>query len=178
MNPSNNTDDIESKEIHSKCALCGKSASGQGESTRIQEVIGGTSYTFDTQDCLNMFKRFKSVYGNEFKGFLAQEQFISDPFWDRAIPKEEEIREIEIEKARVKPDIIQVIQDLGEIRKIASEIVRTARHQILTIFSTSNAFHRPEHIGGIQLLKDTLAKKTPTTTKRDLNIRILLSMTK
>lgn len=173
MNPSNNTDDIESKEIHSKCALCGKSASGQGESTRIQEVIGGTSYTFDTQDCLNMFKRFKSVYGNEFKGFLAQEQFISDPFWDRAIPKEEEIREIEIEKARVKPDIIQVIQDLGEIRKIASEIVRTARHEILIIFSTSTAFHRPEHIGGIQSLKDTLAKKTPTTTKRELNIRIL-----
>jgi two-component system sensor histidine kinase VicK len=172
MNPSNNTDDIESKEIHSKCALCGKSASGQGESTRIQEVIGGTSYTFDTQDCLNMFKRFKSVYGNEFKGFLAQEQFISDPFWDRAIPKEEEIREIEIEKGRVKPDIIQVIQDLGEIHKIASEIVRTARHEILIIFSTSNAFHRPEQIGGIQLLKDTLAK-TPTTTKRELNIRIL-----
>jgi hypothetical protein len=87
-----------------------------------------------------MFKRFKSVYGNEFKGFLAQEQFISDPFWDSAIPKEAEIREIEIEKGRVKPDIIQVIQDLGEIRKIASEIVRTARHEILIIFSTSNAF--------------------------------------
>ncbi len=173
MYPSNNMDDVESKEIHSKCALCGKSASGQGESTWIQEVIGGTSYTFDTQDCLNMFKRFKSVYGDEFKGFLAQEQFISDPFWDRAIPKEEEIREIEIEKGRVKPDIIQVIQDLGEIRKIASEIVRTARHEILIIFSTSNAFHRPEHIGGIQLLKDTLTKKTPTTTKPELNIRIL-----
>jgi len=173
MNPSNNTDHIESKEIHNKCALCGKSASGQGGSTRIQEVIGGTSYTFDTQDCLNMFKRFKSVYGNEFKGFLAQEQFISDPFWDRAIPKEEEIREIEIEKGRVKPDIIQVLQDVGEIRKIASEIVRTARHEILIIFSTSNAFHRPEHIGGIQLLKDTLTKKTPATTKQELNIRIL-----
>jgi two-component system, OmpR family, sensor histidine kinase VicK len=174
MNPSNNMDDVEDKEIHSKCALCGKSAPGQGESTRIQEVISGTSYTFDTQDCLNMFKRFKSAYGDEFKGFHAQEQFISDPFWDRAIPKEEEIREIEIEKGRVKPDIIQVIQDLGEIRKIASEIVRTARHEILIIFSTSNAFHRPEHIGGVQLLKDTLTKTTtPATTKRDLNIRIL-----
>jgi len=174
MNPSSNTDDVDTKEIHIICSLCGKRASGQGESTRIQEVIGGTYYTFDTQDCLNMFKRFKSVNGNEFKGFLAQEQFISDPFWDRAIPKEEEIREIEIEKGRVKPDIIQVIQDLGEIRKIASEIVRTARHEILIIFSTSNAFHRPEHIGGIQLLKDTLTKtSTLATTKRDLNIRIL-----
>ncbi|MDQ6666639.1 MAG: hypothetical protein M3Y53_00255 [Thermoproteota archaeon] len=98
MNHSGNTDDIETKEIHIICSLCGKSASGQGESTRIQEVIGGTSYTFDTQDCLNMFKRFKSVYGNEFKGFLAQEQFISDTVWVRAIPKEEENREIEIEK--------------------------------------------------------------------------------
>src|SRR5437764_2776472 len=117
MNPSNNTDDVEGKEIQSKCALCGKSASGQSGSARIKEVIGATPYTFDTQDCLNMFKRFKSVYGDEFKGFLAQEQFISDPLWDRAIPKEEEIREIEIEKGIVKPDIIQVVQDLGEIRK-------------------------------------------------------------
>jgi len=121
-----------------------------------------------------MFRRFKSVYGNEFKGFLAQEQFISDPFWDRAIPKEGEIREIEIEKGRVRPDTIQVIQDLGEIRKIASEIVKTARHELLIIFSTSNVVHRPEHIGGIQLLKDILPETSiPATTKRDLNIRIL-----
>jgi hypothetical protein len=30
------------------------------------EQVGGTSYTFDTADCAMMFKRFSSVYGNNF----------------------------------------------------------------------------------------------------------------
>jgi hypothetical protein len=30
------------------------------------EQIDGTSYTFDTADCAMMFKRFRSVYGNNF----------------------------------------------------------------------------------------------------------------
>jgi hypothetical protein len=30
------------------------------------EQIDGTSYTFDTADCALMFKRFRSVYGNNF----------------------------------------------------------------------------------------------------------------
>jgi hypothetical protein len=32
----------------------------------IVEQIDGTSYTFDTADCATMFKRFSSVYGNNF----------------------------------------------------------------------------------------------------------------
>jgi len=29
----------------------------------ITEIIGGTSYTFDSNDCVLMFKKFRSVYG-------------------------------------------------------------------------------------------------------------------
>lgn len=32
----------------------------------IVEQIDGTSYTFDTVDCAIMFKRFSSVYSNNF----------------------------------------------------------------------------------------------------------------
>ena len=50
---------------------------------------------FDTTDCIAMFKRFRNVYGNDFRELLGQEQqFISDPFWNRTIPSEQEIREI------------------------------------------------------------------------------------
>ena len=86
---------------HSECALCGKTTVDlqEQESSILKEVIGGTSYTFDTNECVMMFKRFGSVYGNDFTKFLApQEQFVSDPFWNRAIATEQEIREIEIEK--------------------------------------------------------------------------------
>jgi hypothetical protein len=42
-----------------------------------------------------MFKRLKSAYGERPDEFLGNEQYISDPFWANAIPKEEEIREIQ-----------------------------------------------------------------------------------
>jgi hypothetical protein len=32
----------------------------------ILEQINGTCYTFDSADCAMMFKRFSSVYGNNF----------------------------------------------------------------------------------------------------------------
>jgi hypothetical protein len=32
----------------------------------ILEQINGTSYTFDTDDCATMFKKFSSVYGSGF----------------------------------------------------------------------------------------------------------------
>ena len=86
---------------HSECALCGKTIVDlqEQESSILKEPIGGISYTFDTNECVIMFKRFRSVYGDDFTKFFApQEQFVSDPFWNSAIPTEQEIREIEIEK--------------------------------------------------------------------------------
>jgi len=62
-----------------KCIMCGKDiaiSDRPDESERDQqeahsshitiEQIDGTSYTFDTADCALMFKRFRSVYGNNF----------------------------------------------------------------------------------------------------------------
>lgn len=37
-----------------------------GDSDTIVEQIDGTSYAFDTEGCATMFKRFSSVYGNNF----------------------------------------------------------------------------------------------------------------
>jgi hypothetical protein len=34
-----------------------------------------------------MFKRFIDVYGKEFQPLLGDKQYISDPFWDRVIPR-------------------------------------------------------------------------------------------
>jgi hypothetical protein len=83
---------------HSECALCGKTIVDLKDSSMLKEVIGGISYNFDTNECVMMYKRFRSVYGDDFKFLAPQEQFVSDHFWNRAIPTEQEIGEIEIEK--------------------------------------------------------------------------------
>ena len=53
------------------CVMCGKMAiiSDEHDSNKdhiMIEQIDGLSYTFDTADCAMMFKRFSSVYGNNF----------------------------------------------------------------------------------------------------------------
>ena len=143
-----------------RCALCGKTFTGQkGEekSCMLEEVIDGTPYKFDTTDCITMFKRFRSVYGNDFRELLGQEQqFISDPFWNRATPSEQEIREIGKESELGKPDITQLIRDPAKIQKIAFEIGMEARDEILVIYSTAKAFYRQMKLETIQSLKEVV----------------------
>jgi len=158
-----------SGESQAKCALCGRTFGEQQEGEKryiIEEVIDGTSYKFDATDCINMFKRFRSVYGDDFKQFIGQEgqqeqqqQFITDPFWNKAIPTEQEIREIDKETALDKPDVIQTIRDPAEILKIGFEIGKTAKDEILILFSTANAFHRFEKLGAIRTLREVVEEQ-------------------
>ena len=55
------------KILQSKCALCGKDLEVPDRRIVVQEeVINGIHYDFDTEDCAVMFKKFESVYGNDF----------------------------------------------------------------------------------------------------------------
>jgi len=54
-----------------KCALCGMTIVSNEkekptEKQRIVEIIDGTRYIFDTNDCVLMFKKFRGVYGSDF----------------------------------------------------------------------------------------------------------------
>src|SRR5215469_108346 len=145
--------------LHSECALCGKTIVDLQESSILNEVIGGISYNFDTNQCVMMYKRFRSVYGDDFKFLAPQEQFVSDHFWNRAIPTEQEIKEIEIEEDTLdKPDTVQVIRDPAQIQNIAYEIGTAAKDEILIIYSSANAFHRQEKLGAIKTLGETVEK--------------------
>jgi two-component system, OmpR family, sensor histidine kinase VicK len=159
---------------NNKCALCGKilpltKQKEFGTNKGEEIIIDGIPYRFDAKDCATMFKRFRSVYGNKFDELLGQEQYISDPFWNKVIPSEQEIREIEKEESSKSEEniILQIIRDPAEVQKIGFELIRSAKDEVLIIFSTANAFHIQEHVGGIQLLGEVI------TTKKELNIRIL-----
>jgi len=67
---------VTDEELQYKCALCGKSLRDQETATLVEETVDGTNYSFDRRDCAIMFKRFKGVYGDEFKEFLGQRQYI------------------------------------------------------------------------------------------------------
>jgi two-component system, OmpR family, sensor histidine kinase VicK len=160
---------------NNNCALCGrllfskKEKKSKAVEEEKEEIINGIHFRFDTKDCAVLFKRFRSVYGDsKFKELLGQEQYISDPFWNKVIPTEQEIREIEKEESKISENIIlQIIRDPAEVQKLGFELIRSAKEEILIIFSTANAFHRQIRVGGGQLLREV------TIAKRGLNIRIL-----
>jgi K+-sensing histidine kinase KdpD len=157
------------------CSLCGKVLTNRGDKSKyIEDTIGGVSYRFDSKDCVIMFKRFLSVYGDGFRRFSGQPQYISDPFWDRAIPKEEELKEIEEEQmknisytAHKSTRDIVVISDPLEVQQLGFDLLESASEDIAIIFSTGNAFLRQVRIGGIQLLEEIRKHRT------GLNIRII-----
>ena len=58
---------LPTKILQEKCALCGKNLEELKETVIVQEeVINGIHYNFDSEDCAAMFKKFESVYGNDF----------------------------------------------------------------------------------------------------------------
>ena len=167
--------DKRSSSNNNNCALCGKLLFSKKEEKskaveeEKEEIINGIRFRFDTKDCAIMFKRFRSVYGDsKFKELLGQEQYISDPFWNKVIPTEQEIREIEKEESEKSENIIlQIIRDPAEVQKLGFELIRSAKEEISIIFSTANAFHRQIRVGGGQLLREV------SRAKRGLNVRIL-----
>lgn len=166
----------------SRCALCGKELtrdqetssshggrSGGDRNVSIRETVEGIDYEFDSPDCVVMFKRLKSVYGDRLKGLLGLEQFISDPFWNRVTPDEGEMVQIQNESLRGVgiQDVIQIVEEPERVIKLGHDMVRSAKQEVLIMFSTANAFKRQISIGGPQLLQEV------TSTKKDLVIRIL-----
>jgi hypothetical protein len=71
--------------------------------------------------------------------FVEQQQNIFELMWQKAIPSEQRISEIEY---GIKPEVIETIKDKEEIQNLSFSLLESANEEILAIFSTSNEFHR------------------------------------
>jgi two-component system sensor histidine kinase VicK len=95
--------------------------------------------------------------------FVEQQQYFFETLWNKAIPAEQRIREIE---EGVKPEIIETIRDPMATQERVFELIRSAKEEILIIFSTFNAFRRQEKAGAFDFLIRTAKSK-------QLKVRIL-----
>jgi two-component system, OmpR family, sensor histidine kinase VicK len=98
------------------------------------------------------------------KSFVKQQQYFFDMLWKKAIPAEQKIVELE---DGIEPEYIETIRDPFEIQKIGNDIIKSAKKEILIIFSSAKAFYRQDKAGTVDLLKQT-ADQNP-----NLKIRIL-----
>ncbi|HVI21438.1 MAG TPA: HAMP domain-containing sensor histidine kinase, partial [Bacillus sp. (in: firmicutes)] len=97
---------------------------------------------------------------------VEQQQFVFDSFWERAIPAEQKLKEIE--KGIIHP-ITTVFSDYKDAEKIEFEMIRKATKEIQILYSTANAFYLQEKSGTLQLLKEMAEQNN-----NNLHINILL----
>ncbi len=109
-----------------------------------------------------------------------QQQFVFDTFWNKGIPSEERIREIE--KGIVSP-VTTVFSDYAKAESKEFEMIREADKEIQIIYSTPGAFHLQEKTGTLELLKEMSNQKEnlkismlvpiDSTVKKSLSLALL-----
>jgi two-component system, OmpR family, sensor histidine kinase VicK len=97
------------------------------------------------------------------KSFVEQQQLFFDMLWNKAIPAEQKIKEIE---EGIIPDYIETKSDPEEIRRLELELLKSAKEEVLIIFPTTSSFRShneyevgsggegPDSISLVQLLKE------------------------
>jgi two-component system sensor histidine kinase VicK len=102
------------------------------------------------------------VYSNV-RSIVEQQRYLFENLWNKAIPAERKISEIE---EGVELEKTHVIQDPQIIQKLFVDMVKSAQHEVLFILPTVNAFLREHRMGIIQLL-------IQEARERSVNARIL-----
>lgn len=90
-----------------------------------------------------------------------------ETLWEKAVPAEDKIREIE---EGIEVEFFEAIRDPDELIKIGRQMVKKAEKEVLILFSSSAGFRRQKMAG----LIDYLANKKKR--HRNLSIRILAPM--
>jgi two-component system sensor histidine kinase VicK len=97
------------------------------------------------------------IYSNV-KEVIEQQEYIFESFWNRAIPAEQKIREIE---EGVVLGTTEVLQDPQTTKEVFIDMVKSAKEEVLLLCPTINAFLREQHIGIIDLLIQAASTREP-----------------
>ena len=134
------------------CALCGKSFT---EKKTLLEKIDGNEYFFNSEECMSMFKKLASLYGDEFKSSVCNdEQHISNPILASLMLKEQEFGKMKARMDVNENESFEIIKDQVQAQELGSKLAWSSETEILALFSTSNAFHRQERMGMLTKLQE------------------------
>ena len=134
------------------CALCGKTFKGNNT---IEEKIDGSKYFFNSEECMSMFKKLASLYGDEFRTSVCNdEQHISNPILASLMLKEQEFGKMKNKMDINENETFEIIKDPVQVQELGSKLASSSESEILGLFSTSNAFHRQERLGMLTKLQE------------------------
>jgi two-component system sensor histidine kinase VicK len=95
------------------------------------------------------------IYSNV-GSFVEQQQYFFNTLWNKAIPADKRIREIE---EGVEPETVQTLNNSSEIQKLANRLVGSAKKELLIVFPTAAEFYRQQNDsnGFLKKLKASVA---------------------
>jgi signal transduction histidine kinase len=96
---------------------------------------------------------------------VEQQQFLFDSLWDKGVPSQHRIREIE---KGIIPSITTIFNDYREAEIKEYDMIKKANKEIHILYSSAAAFHLQEKSGVLELLRQT------SDQNKDLKINILL----
>jgi two-component system, OmpR family, sensor histidine kinase VicK len=97
----------------------------------------------------------KLIYSNS-KEMVEQQRYLFLALWDKAVPAEYRIKEIE---QGVEPQRIAVIYDAGQALELYQSLIMSAEKEIKVVFPTTNALIRQDKAGILFLLQEATAAK-------------------
>ena len=97
----------------------------------------------------------KLIYSN-LKEMIELQRYLFLALWDKAIPAEHRIREIE---QGVEPQRIAVIYDAGQALELYQSLIMSAEKEIKVVFPTTNALIRQDKAGILFLLQEAACQK-------------------
>jgi signal transduction histidine kinase len=95
------------------------------------------------------------IYSNAMQ-VVGQHQYLFLTLWEKAIPAEHRIREIE---QGVEPQRIAVIYDARQALELYQSLIMSAEKEIKIVFPTTNALIRQDKAGILFLLRESAAAK-------------------
>ena len=94
---------------------------------------------------------------------MEQQQYLFETLWNRAIPAEIRIREIEEDTIL---GVTEVVRVPSKIQALFINLIKSVKEEVFLVLPTINAFYREERLGIIQLLQEA-------ALDRNINVRIL-----
>jgi two-component system, OmpR family, sensor histidine kinase VicK len=114
------------------------------------------------------------IYSNV-KEIVEQQQFVFDTLWNRAIPFQVRVKEIQ---EGIKPESIEIIVDPKEALEAEYRLLKSAKQEVQMIFSTVDTFLLQERQLGITQMLSNLSKqgvKVRVLTPMDNDVKELVS---
>jgi two-component system, OmpR family, sensor histidine kinase VicK len=102
-----------------------------------------------TSDETSCKPSFTIIFSNV-KEIVEHQKYVFDTFWNKAIPADQRITEIE---EGVNRSAIEVVPNSNRAREMYLKLMRNAEREIILMFPTTNAFERQERLGIFEFFK-------------------------